>query len=140
MRECKECTLCCTLCHVPELSKIEGQTCKHCNRGCLIYKARPASCASYKCAWLKNEVPESMRPDICGVMIEVHPLMVAVLLKPGQKLYELSQEVLTTLDQFVSEGKPVIATGQFAKLPIGMTGQQAKDILVQTVKEYRNGG
>lgn len=140
MRNCQPCTLCCTLCHIPELSKVEGETCKHCSDGCLIYGSRPRSCTTYECEWKRGFLPEWMRPDECGVMIEVYPRMVAALLAPGMTLGKLDPKVLAILDEFVSAGKLVVASGRAARLPNGMTEAEACRILVDTVREYRNGG
>lgn len=139
MRECGTCKVCCTLTYVSELNKPEGMVCVHCDNGCRIYEGRPDACASYQCAWLKGDLPEAMRPDMACVMIEEYPLMVAALIAPDARLSHLAPHVMAELDRYVAAGKPVIATGQFAKLPDGMGGQEAKDILVRTVKEYRNG-
>lgn len=138
-RSCGDCTVCCTLCYVPELDKGEGKKCKHCDKGCVIYESRPKSCRNYKCEWLKGELPDNMRPDKSGVMIEVYPLMVAVMLAPGHTLQTLSKEVLLALDEYVKAGKPVIATGQVVRLPEGMSPQEAKDRLVETIKKYKYG-
>lgn len=139
MRECGECTVCCTLCRVPELNKLEGITCKYCDKGCKIYSDRPLSCSTYKCEWLKSDMSESLRPDKSGAMIEVYPQMVALMLAPWQKIETLGVEVLKMIDDYVEKGLPVIATGQFAKLPDDMTAQEAKDRLVATVKETYSG-
>lgn len=138
-RSCENCTACCILCYVPELDKGEGKKCEHCDKGCAIYESRPESCRKYDCAWKKGELPDYMRPDKCGVMIEVYPLMVAVILAPGHTLQNLSNNVLLVLDEYAKAGKPVIATGQFARLPKGMMPQEAKDILVKTIKKYKYG-
>ena len=137
IRSCGDCTVCCTLCYVPEFDKAEGKKCGHCDKGCMIYKSRPESCRKYDCAWKKGEMPDSMRPHMCGVMIEVYPLMVAVMLAPGHTLQTLSKDVLLALDEYVKAGKPVIATGQFVRLPEGMSPQEAKDRLVETIKKYK---
>lgn len=138
-RSCGNCTVCCTLCYVPEFDKGEGKKCEYCGKGCTIYESRPESCRKYECAWKKGELPDNMRPDKCGVMIEVYPLMVAVILAPGHTLQSISKNVLLVLDEYVKAGKPVIATGQFVRLPPGMTPQEAQDILVKTIKEYKYG-
>lgn len=138
-RSCGDCTVCCTLCYVPELDKGEGKKCGHCDKGCMIYKSRPESCRKYECAWKKGELPDYMRPDRCGVMIEVYPLMVAVILAPGHTLQTLSKDVLLILDEYVKAGKPVIATGRFVRLPKGMMPQEAKDRLVKTIEKYKYG-
>ena len=137
MRTCGDCTVCCTLCHVPELGKVEGVTCEHCDKGCRIYEGRPETCASYECEWKKGVLPEGLRPDLCGVMLEVYPKMVAALLLPGRQLADLEAGIRTQFDCYVDLGLPVIATGQFAKLPAGMTATEAKDRLIATVREYR---
>ena len=139
MRECGECTLCCTLTFVPELNKQERVTCEHCDKGCRIYSGRPESCASYKCAWLAGEMSDEMRPDKSHAMVERYPRMVAVLLEDGYSLNDLEKTTLREFDQFVDGGLPVIATGQFARLPRGMSPQEAKQILVETVREHRHG-
>lgn len=65
--------------------------------------------------------------------------MVAAILAPGFTLQDISNDVLSVLDEYVKAGKPVIATGQFVRLPQGMTPQEAQDILVKTVTEYKYG-
>ena len=71
MNSCFTCTLCCTLTRVPELDKPEWLRCNHCSvTGCTIYEDRPQSCKNFKCAWLSGVIPEGLRPDICGVMME----------------------------------------------------------------------
>lgn len=137
-RECGGCTACCTLTFVQELNKPEGVTCEHCSNGCLIYSGRPSACSEYKCSWLKGDMPDDQRPDKSGVMVEEYPLMVAALLLPTKKLSDLSSETLAALDVFVEQGKPVIATGQFAKLPAGMSASEAKSRMMQTIMEYRS--
>lgn len=138
-RSCGDCTVCCTLCYVPEFDKGEGIKCKHCDKGCMIYKDRPVSCRKYECAWRKGELPDHMRPDKCGVMVEVYPLMVAAMLAPGYALQALSNKTLSVLDEYVKVGKPVIATGKFVRLPEGMTSQEANSRLIETVKKYKHG-
>lgn len=81
---------------------------------------------------------EGMRPDRSGVMIEVYPLMVAALLLPGKNLKDLPQEVLDSFDSYLEQGKPVIATGKFARLPKDMEASEALRRLKQTVQEVRN--
>ena len=49
--------LCCKVMGVLELDKPPVTWCSHCSvgKGCAIYSARPASCAAFACAWLKEE-------------------------------------------------------------------------------------
>ena len=137
MRSCGPCTLCCTLTYVAELDKPERVTCEHCSAGCRIYAGRPQACASYQCAWLAGEMSEAMRPDLSHVMVERYPLMVAALLEDGYAVANLPADVLAELDQYVAQGLPVIATGQFARLPVGMPAEEAKRRMVQTIREAR---
>ncbi len=65
-RACGECTMCCRLPGVVELSKPAGEWCKHCaiGKGCTIYEERPSSCKFFECLWLTDErMPEDLRPD-----------------------------------------------------------------------------
>lgn len=71
MRECGECTLCCTLLEVPVLEKASGEACAHCHPGgCSIYYGRPGQC-HWDCLWLAEpSLPDELRPDIHGVLFE----------------------------------------------------------------------
>jgi len=69
--ECGECTLCCTLCKIPELNKESGTECAHCSTHCDIYEDRPEACKEFSCAYhqvLKANI--AMRPDNMGVVFE----------------------------------------------------------------------
>jgi hypothetical protein len=136
-RACGDCTVCCTLTFVPELNKVEGVTCINCDNGCSIYENRPTSCRGFSCAWLSGNIPEELRPDKVGVMIEEYPEMVAALLVKDKKISDFSPTLLSTINEYVEMGLPVIATGQFARLPDGMTPEEAKSRLVRTVKGVR---
>lgn len=70
---CGDCTLCCRLTHVPELSKPIYKMCDHCEsgQGCKIYEQRPGSCKRYQCLFLSNQkLADELRPDRCGVIFE----------------------------------------------------------------------
>jgi hypothetical protein len=73
VRECGECTLCCTLLGIKELKKPPLRTCQHVvpRCGCSIYATRPAVCRGFECVWLTSTIaPEVMRPDkIHGFMV-----------------------------------------------------------------------
>ena len=70
MRECGDCTLCCTLLAVEELGKKARSACEHesCSK-CSIYETRPQSCRDFECLWLKGVVPESVKPNKCHVVL-----------------------------------------------------------------------
>lgn len=71
MRECGNCTLCCTLVGVHALDKPMGQHCPHCNvnKNCKIYDTRPSECKDFDCAWLLGQVPESLKPEKTHIVL-----------------------------------------------------------------------
>jgi len=79
MSECGECTMCCKIKGIdaPDLQKKEFVWCQHCDKGkgCKIYDTRPAPCREYWCVWLdarsRGEVPLSLRPDKCKVVMDI---------------------------------------------------------------------
>lgn len=78
MRVCGECTMCCHYLNIPEVPSPPRETCKHCDKGCTIYETRPQSCRGFSCLWLAEpQIPDRLRPDICGMFFE----------KPGEKVY-----------------------------------------------------
>lgn len=73
-RECGECSMCCKLMEITELSKPAGTWCSHVakRRGCTIYEARPPSCAAFECGYLFWPVPgEHWRPSKCKMVIVI---------------------------------------------------------------------
>jgi hypothetical protein len=56
MRECGECSLCCKVLSIAELSKPAGKWCEHCSpgKGCQIYERRPQECREFACEWLTD--------------------------------------------------------------------------------------
>ena len=69
MPNCDECTVCCTLCVVPELNKGVGEYCVKCNvGGCQIYGTHPRSCKDFECAYYQGGSNVELRPDKCGMM------------------------------------------------------------------------
>lgn len=76
MKSCGECSLCCKLMGIDELSKPLGVWCQHAapGCGCRIYSDRPESCRAFECAWLKEpEWPDELRPDRAGVIFTISP-------------------------------------------------------------------
>jgi Fe-S-cluster containining protein len=74
MRECGECTVCCTWlvgdAYGHEFGN--GKSCKFlCENGCSVHKARPQVCRNYFCAWAQELLPEEMRPDKCKYVVSV---------------------------------------------------------------------
>lgn len=79
MRECGECNLCCTLLKVrmqPVLDELkpERQTCQFLCGNCSIYDNKPEACGHFSCVWLVVNMPEHLRPDRCGVVLEFNNL------------------------------------------------------------------
>lgn len=74
---CQECRQCCITGEVQDgrFNKPAHTPCKHlCASGCGIYFDRPAPCKSFRCEWLKSqgtnrEMPATLRPDRCGVIL-----------------------------------------------------------------------
>lgn len=74
MRECGECTACCTWLQGSAYGYEfgGGKSCKFlCEKGCGVHKARPKVCEGYFCAWAQELLSEEMRPDKCGVLASV---------------------------------------------------------------------
>ena len=75
-RKCGQCTLCCKLTPVPEISKPGGCRCQHqrMGKGCAIYKKRPMSCRVWSCRWLVEEdTADQRRPDLSHCVIDIMP-------------------------------------------------------------------
>lgn len=74
MRNCGKCTLCCYFLPVSEYDSEEYKYCSNCTpkMGCMVYETRREVCKSFGCLWWHElSMPESLRPDKCGVMFEV---------------------------------------------------------------------
>ena len=74
MRECGECTACCTwlVANIYGWEIGNGKSCPflECG-GCGVHKARAKVCEGYFCAWAQELISEEMRPDKCGVIVSV---------------------------------------------------------------------
>lgn len=73
-RRCGDCSACCTPLAIIELRKPARVPCPHLvlgeeRGGCGIYDQRPASCASYVCAWRSGLGGDAERPDRIGVLL-----------------------------------------------------------------------
>ena len=69
MRDCGECTECCTAMAVSQLSKAAGEPCEHCTgAGCGQYDSRPSQCRAFSCMWLNGTGKERDRPDRSGMI------------------------------------------------------------------------
>ena len=120
MRECGECTLCCTVTRVPELDKAEMVTCHHCVNGCTIYGARPESCRTFQCEWLRGELGKWMRPDKINIVMEKLPgvPVVLALLEPGYSHGDIPWAVT---DHYLSAGISMVASNGMTQKPAGVS-------------------
>lgn len=72
-RSCGPCTACCVFVAVEALNKPAGVKCSKLRLfGCSVYSCRPSDCSGYKCLWLAGYGPTHARPDLTGVIIDVH--------------------------------------------------------------------
>jgi hypothetical protein len=76
-RSCGGCTACCYTHSVKEGAVTTGfyDLCTHCTEGvgCAIYEARPLSCQVYQCLWRSGSLPDELRPDKSGIILDVWP-------------------------------------------------------------------
>lgn len=77
-RACGECTACCEWLRIdaPDLRKPPGVLCRHAcaGGGCSSYARRPEPCRVWSCEWrASTTVPETLRPDRCGVIVMETP-------------------------------------------------------------------
>lgn len=74
MRECGECTACCTwlIGNAYGWEFGGGKSCRFlCETGCSVHKARPKVCEGYFCAWAQELINEDLRPDKSGILVSV---------------------------------------------------------------------
>ena len=117
-RICGGCTLCCKVLEIPELGKPINVWCPFCDigRGCKIYPSRPQSCKKFLCGWLQDPIiPESLRPDQCGVVIEKLPgySVHLALMDPIRPTAWMGPEIRSVLDAYVKTGIAIlVGTGK----------------------------
>jgi len=67
--ECGNCTVCCTVCVIPELNKKAGEHCVNCSgTNCKIWGDHPQTCKEFECAYYQGGNNIELRPDKCGIM------------------------------------------------------------------------
>ena len=97
MRECGECTACCTWLQGSAYGYEfgGGKSCKFlCETGCSVHKARPKLCEGYFCAWAQELLAEEMRPDKCGVLASVENNENGQYLKLVSTKKEINKDIL----------------------------------------------
>jgi len=114
-RTCGECSMCCKLIKIEEISKPAGEWCQYCaprNGGCTIHGSHPQACKQFQCHWLKGLGSESIRPDKSKVIflkrtIEDNPTIV-VLVDPTRPDAYLQGEVWQIIRGIIKEGRKVM--------------------------------
>ena len=77
-RQCGDCSLCCKVLRIPELSKPTNQWCDHCRpgQGCAIYETRPKVCREFECQWLTDlAIGEEWRPTRSKMVLRMLKLL-----------------------------------------------------------------
>jgi hypothetical protein len=75
-KQCGTCTACCSSIPVSEIGLLPYTRCHYLRApfdpkiGCSIYADRPISCRNWSCVWLSSELPDELRPDRCGIVID----------------------------------------------------------------------
>ena len=85
-RECGECTLCCKVMAIEQISKPASTWCPHCKpgRGCRIYPERPDECRTFNCLWLVNDrLDEHWRPSKSKLVLTTSEDGIEVRCDPG---------------------------------------------------------
>jgi len=112
--QCGTCVMCCITTNIPELAKPSWTICTHCTgTNCSIYQMRPESCRTFECGWYRYpELIDELRPDRCGIMIEILDRTHVILAVVDPKRPDAWRVPLVTtwLRQFVDSGHPVIVT------------------------------
>jgi hypothetical protein len=70
-RQCGDCSMCCKVMRVEEISKPEHQWCQHARPGigCAIYETRPAKCRVFRCGWLVLDMGPHWKPTRCKMVL-----------------------------------------------------------------------
>lgn len=74
MRDCGDCTECCTWLSGNAYGYEFGcgKSCKFlCSSGCSVYDDRPMVCKNYYCAWSQELIDEKYKPNKCNFIISV---------------------------------------------------------------------
>lgn len=121
MRECGNCSLCCTVMAVRELDKGANTSCVNdCGGSCGIYEQRPQSCRDFECLWLKGVVPQSVKPNECDVVLGATldgNGMVAYV--PSSRAHAHEHGDIKRLIDLVAKDRPVIISIGEKKIAVG---------------------
>jgi len=150
MRNCGDCVLCCYFTSPPEIKKSEGEWCKYCIKieGCSIYENRPESCKNFNCLWKKQvQIPESLRPDKCGVMFELPDYCKTYIgyIDPERPDIWREANIIALIQKILNVGHSVliyrgILYNKIFFLSNGMTEIEVKQDLKNAFDEYKSEG
>ncbi len=132
MRDCGKCSMCCKLLFISGLTE-RDTWCPHFEKekGCGIYDHRPPTCMSFSCLWLQSDVMgENLRPDKCGVMFELYPedMLVMVIVDKHKALNWQKGEPHKLIRQMLFDKYVVwvlIGKQKYLLLPEGVSKQDA---------------
>jgi hypothetical protein len=85
-KACGDCTLCCKVMAIEELTKPASCWCSHCEpgRGCRIYDSRPTECRSFGCLWLTDDrLDERWRPSKSKLVLTTSQDGIEIRCDPG---------------------------------------------------------
>jgi hypothetical protein len=141
-RECGQCTACCRVMIVPELSKPANIKCQYADNGCKMYDHRPPTCREWNCLWVQGKFSNSQRPDKVKFVSWVlpasqskqwdHPVVAMRELKEGSTcvpagesaISKLNKEKATVLVIKKDTGRVIYpAKGFKAKIKMGLDSQ-----------------
>jgi len=92
---------------VAELSKSFHTPCLHqTGTGCGVYAERPADCKDYRCLWLQGQLPEELRPDRCGILVDAEggdEWLVIQECRPGALSSPVGCEIVRQLSSHAGE-------------------------------------
>jgi hypothetical protein len=114
----------------------ELEYCQHCNPGvgCLIHKERNEVCSSFGCLWyIEKSMPEKLRPDILGVMIEVLPNQI-FLAFPTKKEWKTS-EVHQLFTKCTDTGHPVVIYSESKPYEVFLSSGYSIEMVMNGLKE-----
>ena len=126
-KSCGECSLCCYILEIEELSKPAGPPCPHCRRegGCGVYATRASICRDFECLWLSDrKLPRPLRPDKIGTLfMEAHDVdEYRAVCAPERPLAWRQPRVFAHLVAMAKSGRTVVAKAGLSSWRIFSSG------------------
>lgn len=107
-KPCGDCTLCCKVMEIEQLTKPAGAWCPHCKpkHGCLIYADRPAECRAFNCLWRVNDrLDEAWKPSKAKFVLTTSDDGIEVRCDPGFPDAWRKQPYLAEIRQWAVAGE-----------------------------------